>query len=107
MPLSGQALTTLLGLLGSVVLFKGGSLVTGVTANGGFQVVLIVLVSLPQSVTQLAEGDRLIWPPPRCSDVTDTQPKLRRPSLKSSAATVAPPSRRADLSWQLSWPANG
>jgi hypothetical protein len=39
-------LTTLLGLLGSVVLFKGGALVTGVTADKSYQTVLIILVSL-------------------------------------------------------------
>ena len=39
-------LTTLLGLLGSVVLFKGGDLVTGVTSNGWLQGVLIALVGL-------------------------------------------------------------
>jgi len=39
-------LTTLLGLLGSVVLFKGGDLVTGVTASAAFQVSLIVLIVL-------------------------------------------------------------
>jgi hypothetical protein len=39
-------LTTLLGLLGSVVLFKGGDLVTGVTASGTFQVFMIVLIVL-------------------------------------------------------------
>ena len=56
-------LTTLLGLLGSVVLFKGGSLVTGVTANGGFQVVLIVLVSLVFAVAVLAVilGGQATW----------------------------------------------
>jgi hypothetical protein len=39
-------LTGLLGLLGSVVLFKGGDLVTEVTSNGAFQVALIALVAL-------------------------------------------------------------
>jgi hypothetical protein len=39
-------LTTLFGLLGSVVLFKGGDLVTGVTANAWFQFSLILLVAL-------------------------------------------------------------
>lgn len=39
-----SVLTTLLGLLGSVVLFKGGALVTGVTSSGWWQAVLIVLV---------------------------------------------------------------
>ena len=39
-------LTTLLGLLGSVVLFKGGDLVTEITANSAFVGVLIGLVGL-------------------------------------------------------------
>lgn len=39
-------LTTFLGLLGSVVLLKGGDLVTGVTVSGAFQVTLIVLIVL-------------------------------------------------------------
>jgi hypothetical protein len=39
-------LTTLLGLLGSVVLLKGGDLVTSVTANWVFQVLLIGLTTL-------------------------------------------------------------
>jgi hypothetical protein len=39
-------LTGLLGLLGSVVLLKGGDLVTDVTSNRAFQVTLIVLVAL-------------------------------------------------------------
>ena len=47
-------LTTLLGLLGSVVLFKGGDLVTGVTANGYWQVVLIILVGLVFAAAILA-----------------------------------------------------
>jgi hypothetical protein len=47
-------LTTLLGLLGSVVLFKGGSLVTGVTSNGWWQTVLIVLIGIVFSAAVLA-----------------------------------------------------
>jgi hypothetical protein len=47
-------LTTLLGLLGSVVLFKGGSLVTGVTSNGWWQTVLILLVGVVFTTAVLA-----------------------------------------------------
>jgi hypothetical protein len=56
-------LTTLLGLLGSVVLFKGGDLITGVTASGLFQAILIVLVSMVFVVTVLAVifGGQATW----------------------------------------------
>jgi membrane protein YqaA with SNARE-associated domain len=47
-------LTTLHGLLGSVVLFKGGSLVTGVTSNGWWQTVLILLVGIVFATAVLA-----------------------------------------------------
>jgi hypothetical protein len=47
-------LTTLLGLLGSVVLFKGGDLVTGVTSDGRWQVVLIFLIGLVFATAVLA-----------------------------------------------------
>jgi hypothetical protein len=58
-----SVLTTLLTLLGSVVLFKGGSLVTGVTTNGSFQVVLIVLVSLvfASAVIAVIFGGQATW----------------------------------------------
>ena len=56
-------LTTLLGLLGSVVLFKGGALVTGMPSSGPFQVILIVLVGLVFGVTVLAVilGGQATW----------------------------------------------
>ncbi len=56
-------LTTLLGLLGSVVLLKGGDLVTEVTASGLFQTLLIVLVGLVFGVTVLAVifGGQATW----------------------------------------------
>jgi len=56
-------LTTLLGLLGSVVLFKGGSLVTGVTASGWFQLTLIVLVGLVfgSAVLAVIFGGQATW----------------------------------------------
>lgn len=47
-------LTTLLGLLGSVVLFKGGDLVTGVTSDGRWQAVLIFLIGLVFATAVLA-----------------------------------------------------
>jgi hypothetical protein len=47
-------LTTLLGLLGSVVLFKGGSLVTGVTSNRWWQAVLILLIGIVFATAVLA-----------------------------------------------------
>ncbi len=56
-------LTTLLGLLGSVVLLKGGDLVTGVTDSGPFQLILVVLVGLVFAVTVLAliYGGQATW----------------------------------------------
>jgi hypothetical protein len=56
-------LTTLLGLLGSVVLVKGGSLVTGVTASGWFQLTLIVLVGLVfgSAVLAVIFGGQATW----------------------------------------------
>ena len=56
-------LTSLLGLLGSVVLFKGGDLVTGVTSSGVLQALLIVLVGLVLGVTVLAIifGGQATW----------------------------------------------
>jgi hypothetical protein len=56
-------LTTLLGLLGSVVLLKGGDLVTGVTDSGLFQGVLVVVVGLVFAVTVLAVifGGQATW----------------------------------------------
>jgi hypothetical protein len=56
-------LTTLLGLLGSVVLFKGGDLITGVTRNGWFQAVLIIVVGLvfASAVLALIAGGSATW----------------------------------------------
>jgi hypothetical protein len=56
-------LTTLLGLLGSVVLLKGGDLVTGVTDSGLFQGILVAVVGLVFAVTVLAVifGGQVIW----------------------------------------------
>lgn len=56
-------LTTLVGLLGSVVLFKGGDLVTGVTNSGWFQFFLILLVGLVFATAILAviAGGSATW----------------------------------------------
>src|ERR1039457_7546761 len=56
-------LTALLGLLGSVVLFKGGDLVTGVTSNGWWQVALIAPVGLvfATAVSAVAVGGGATW----------------------------------------------
>jgi protein-S-isoprenylcysteine O-methyltransferase Ste14 len=56
-------LTTLLGLLGSVVLFKGGDLVTGVPANGWFQSLLILLVALvfTSAILAMIAGGAATW----------------------------------------------
>ena len=56
-------LTTLLGLLGSVVLFKGGDLVTGITDNGWFQFFLILLVGLVfvSAILALIAGGAATW----------------------------------------------
>jgi hypothetical protein len=56
-------LTTLLGLLGSVVLFKGGDLVTGVTSNGQFQFFLVLLVGLVfmSAILALIAGGAATW----------------------------------------------
>jgi hypothetical protein len=56
-------LTTLLGLLGSVVLFKGGDLVTGITGSGWFQFFLICLVGLvfASAVLALIAGGAATW----------------------------------------------
>jgi hypothetical protein len=56
-------LTTLLGLLGSVVLFKGGDLVTGITANVALQWALIGLVGLvfASAVLAVLAGGVATW----------------------------------------------
>ena len=56
-------LTTLLTLLGSVVLFKGGDLVTSVTPSGWFQFFLILLVSLVfvSAILALIAGGAATW----------------------------------------------
>jgi hypothetical protein len=56
-------LTTLVGLLGSVVLFKGGDLVTGVTDSGWFQAGLVVLIFLvfASAVLALVAGGMATW----------------------------------------------
>jgi hypothetical protein len=56
-------LTTLLGLLGSVVLLKGGDLITGVTASAAYQRVLFGLVILvfASSVLAVLAGGAATW----------------------------------------------
>lgn len=56
-------LTTLLTLLGSVVLFKGGDLVISVTDNGWFQFFLILLVGLVfvAAILALIAGGSATW----------------------------------------------
>jgi len=58
-----SVLTTLLGLLGSVVLLKGGDLVTGVTASAAYQRVLFGLVFLvfASSVLAVLAGGAATW----------------------------------------------
>jgi len=75
-------LTTLFGLLGSVVLFKGGSLVTGVTTNGWLQLLLIVLVGLVFTTAMLAiiAGGAATWG--GLDDVV--------PSNEEATGTIAP-----------------
>jgi hypothetical protein len=81
-------LTTLLGLLGSVVLFKGGSLVTGITANLYWQVILIVLVSLVFATAVLAviAGGVATW-----GGLKDILPLAPMPPAKESNDQVAQP----------------
>ncbi|MGO9078355.1 MAG: hypothetical protein ACLQDY_04860 [Streptosporangiaceae bacterium] len=82
-------LTTLLGLLGSVVLLKGGDLVTGVTDSGPFQLILVVLVGLVFAVTVFAliYGGQATWgglgnitqpPSPRDNKPGDVRPEWMR-----------------------------
>jgi hypothetical protein len=56
-------LTTLFGLLGSVVLFKGGDLVTGLTASGWLQFLLILLVGLvfTSAILAMIAGGAATW----------------------------------------------
>jgi hypothetical protein len=87
-------LTTLLGLLGSVVLFKGGALVTGVTASGPFQAVLIVLVGLVFAVTVLAVifGGQATWG----GLAIGTQQTGTEAAVTEAAVTLGPVVRTAD-----------
>jgi hypothetical protein len=83
-------LTTLLGLLGSVVLFKGGSLVTGVTSNGWWQAVLIFLIGLVFATAVLAvvTGGVATWG--GLQDIPPDLPEDTRPP--ASADPGRPPS---------------
>ena len=93
-------LTTLLGLLGSVVLLKGGELVTGVTDSGPLQVILIVLVGLVFAVTVIAViyGGQATWgglgniPPPvgpKDDRPKDDQPEDDRPGWMRAWSGIA------------------
>jgi hypothetical protein len=83
-------LTGLLGLLGSVVLFKGGDLVTEVTSNGGFQVALIALVALVFTgmVCAVLLGGAATWGGLK---VVVDEPKPQ--------TSVPPPERRSFWQW--------
>ena len=81
-------LTTLFGLLGSVVLLKGGNLVTEVTANGWFQFFLILLVGLVFTCAILAmiAGSAATWgglddvaPSEEVTKGTPAQPSVQHP----------------------------
>jgi hypothetical protein len=87
-------LTTLLGLLGSVVLFKGGALVTEVTASGPFQAILIVLVGLVFAVTVLAVifGGQATWG----GLAIATQQAGTEAAVTEAAVTLGPVARTAD-----------
>jgi hypothetical protein len=80
-------LTTLVGLLGSVVLFKGGDLVTGVTGSGWFQAGLVGLIFLVfvSAVFALVAGGMATW-----GGLADIVPLAERP-----AAGLGPPSSAA------------
>lgn len=87
-------LTTLLGLLGSVVLIKGGDLVTEVTANGAFQTILIFLVAVVLAVTVLAVifGGQATWgglgfaTSPPVPTAPDSRPRWRRAWFRVAVA---------------------
>jgi hypothetical protein len=81
-------LTTLLGLLGSVVLFKGGDLVTEITANSAFVGVLIGLVGLvfASAVLAVITGGVATWgglrdPSSATGGVISHVPKWHEPLL--------------------------
>jgi hypothetical protein len=78
----------LLGLLGSVVLLKGGDLVTEVTTSGLFQALLIVLVGLVFGVTVLAVifGGQATWG----GTLDPTQPADYRALIKRARWWVQP-----------------
>lgn len=80
-------LTTLLGLLGSVVLFKGGDLVTEITTNSAFVGVLIGLVGLvfASAVLAVIAGGVATWgglrEPSPTGGVISHVPKWQEPLL--------------------------
>jgi hypothetical protein len=88
-------LTTLFGLLGSVVLFKGGDLVTGVTASGWFQGVLILLVGLVlvSAILAMIAGGAATW-----GGLDDEASSGETP--EASAAPSVPSARDGELDEQ-------
>jgi hypothetical protein len=91
-----SVLTTLLGLLGSVVLFKGGGLVTGITRNGYFQFFLIFLVGLVfvSAVLALIAGGAATWgglgdiAPPATPEVIAPAAAAEVPAATASSQTA-------------------
>lgn len=81
-------LTTLLTLLGSVVLFKGGDLVISVTDNGWFQFFLVLLVGLVfvAAILALIAGGSATW-----GGLGDIPEEEETAKAKATAAAVSQP----------------
>jgi hypothetical protein len=92
-------LTTLLTLLGSVVLLKGGSLVTGVTANGWFQLVLIVLVGLVFAFAVLAviAGGAATWG--GLKDIAPTAETNKNVASQAEPAVNEGETKTVEMTW--------
>lgn len=86
-------LTTLLTLLGSVVRFKGGDLLTSVTHNGWFQLFLILLVSLVfvSAILALIAGGSATW-----GGLGDIPEEGTAEAKTTAAATLPAPSLAED-----------
>jgi len=93
-------LTTLLGLLGSVVLLKGGNLVTEVTSNGGLQILLITLVSLVFLLAVLAVivGSFATW-----GGLKDITPIKKSSGQTSDGTQQAPRTRQKQVIKLILW----
>lgn len=119
-------LTTLLGLVGSVVLFKGGDLVTEITTNLALQWILISLVGLvfASAVLAVIAGGVATWGGLKGpSDTTDSEltgkpPKWQEPLLtvvlwvaltpkddRKAAKTKSQESASASAATRLEWQA--